>query len=52
MQEFYDEGYEDGYRDGIDKFTEELKNCFCISKHYLDIMNLIDNIARETKEGV
>lgn len=47
--EEYCEGYEKGYIDGIDKFAEMLKNCFCISAEYLDIMNIIDNMVLEAK---
>jgi hypothetical protein len=46
------EVYEKGYEKGVDDFVENLKNCFCVSEHYLDIMNFIDNIARKTKERV
>jgi hypothetical protein len=48
-EDYYD-GYEKGYERGVDNFVENLKNCFCVSAEYLDIMNIIDNIARKTKE--
>jgi hypothetical protein len=50
-QDYY-EGYEKGYDRGVDVFVEKLKNCPCVSAEYSDIMNLIDNIAIETKERV
>ena len=50
--EIYYEGYEKGYTDGVDKFVENLKNCFCISEEYLAIMSLIDGIARKTMEDI
>jgi hypothetical protein len=42
--------YETCYKDGVDTFVEELKNCFCVSAEYSDIMNLIDNVAIVVKE--
>lgn len=33
--------------EAIKGFAEELKNCFCVSKEYLDIMNIIDNLVKE-----
>lgn len=33
--------------EAIKEFAEELKNCFCVSKEYLDIMNIIDNLVKE-----
>lgn len=33
--------------EAIKEFAEELKNCFCVSKEYLDIMNIIDNLIKE-----
>ena len=34
----------------IEKFAEKLKNCFAISGDYLDIINIIDNLVKETTE--
>ena len=50
--EKYNEGYEKGYTDGVDKFVENLKNCFCVSAEYLDIMKIIDGIARKTMDDM
>ena len=33
--------------EAIKQFAEKLKNCFCVSKEYLDIMNIIDNLVKE-----
>ena len=33
--------------DAYKEFADALKNCFCISKEYLDVMTLIDNTLRE-----
>ena len=32
--------------EAIKEFAEKLKNCFCVSKEYLDIMNIIDNLIK------
>ena len=36
--------------EAIKKFAEELKNYFSISECYLDIINIIDNLAKEMTE--
>lgn len=36
--------------EAIDEFAERLRNCFCVSKEYLDIMNIIDNLVKEMTE--
>ena len=36
--------------EAIKEFAEELKNCFAISKDYLDIINIIDNLVKEMTE--
>ena len=33
--------------EAIKKFAEKLKNCFAISRDYLDIINIIDNLVKE-----
>lgn len=32
------------------EFADRLKNCFCISKEYLDVMMIIDNLLAEMEE--
>lgn len=39
--------YDKGYTDGVKDFARELKNCFTISKEYLDIINIIDSLVKE-----
>jgi molecular chaperone GrpE (heat shock protein) len=39
--------YENAKSEAIKEFAEKLKNCFCVSKEYLDIMNIIDNLVKE-----
>lgn len=39
--------YDKGYTDGVKDFAHELKNCFTISKEYLDIINIIDSLVKE-----
>ena len=36
--------------EAIKEFAKELKNCFAISKDYLDIINIIDNLVKEMTE--
>ena len=36
--------------EAIKEFAERLKNCFCISKEYLDIMHIIDNTLIEMEK--
>ena len=36
--------------EAINEFAERLRNCFCVSKEYLDIMNIIDNLVKEMTE--
>ena len=36
--------------DAYKEFADALKNCFCISKEYLDVMTLIDGTLRELTE--
>ena len=39
--------YDKAKSEAIKEFAERLKNCFCVSKEYLDIMNIIDNLVKE-----
>lgn len=34
----------------IKEFADRLRNCFCVSKEYLDIVNIIDNLVKEMTE--
>lgn len=36
--------------EAIKEFAEKLRNCFCVSGEYLDIMSIIDNLLKEMKE--
>ena len=36
--------------EAIKEFADRLKNCFCISKEYLDIMSIIDNTLIEMEK--
>lgn len=36
--------------EAIKEFAEKLRNCFCVSKEYLDIVNIIDNLVKEMTE--
>lgn len=36
--------------EAIKEFAEKLKNCFAISGDYLDIINIIDSLAKEMTE--
>ena len=35
----------------IKEFAEKLKNCFAISRDYLDIINIIDNLVKEMTDA-
>lgn len=35
------------FKEGVKEFAERLKNSFCISKEYLDVMMIINNLLAE-----
>lgn len=46
----YDWKFAKAKSEAIKEFAEKLKNCFCVSKEYLDIMNIIDNLIKEMED--
>ena len=44
--------YSEVKSEAIKEFAERLKNSFCISKEYLDVMNIINNLVAEMTESV
>lgn len=45
--EMYTDGYNEGESEARKEFAERLKNSFCTSKEYLDVMMIIDNLLAE-----
>ena len=54
IQDCCDEAVEDAKvnikSEAIKEFADRLRNCFCVSKEYLDIVNIIDNLVKEMTE--
>ena len=47
---FYRKKEDEVKSEAIKEFAEKLKNCFAISRDYLDIINIIENLVEEMTE--